>query len=155
MTATSVVQVVVTEPGSRRTTALSFPPTETVWIGRDPACHVVLPSKRVSRRHVALDVEGASLRATDASSNGTTLSGETFLRASRTLGTHATLVVGGHSVDVRLEPPSAAPPLGSPLAQSIPERPGPSEVAAAPGVLRRRVHRMLLDHLDLSKISAA
>src|SRR5262249_53242911 len=46
-------------------------------IGRDPACHVVLPSPEVSRRHVRLDVyQGGVVTLTDMSANGTIVGGE-------------------------------------------------------------------------------
>ena len=133
MTGEAVVQVVVTDPSGRRS-VLSLAPAATLWIGRDPECHVVLPSKRVSRRHAALDVEGAELRVTDASSNGTTVSGHVLSGSSQTMGARATLEIGEYSVDVTLEL---------------------TALAVATGPLRRRIHRLLLDHLDLSKMSTA
>ena len=43
-----------------------------VTIGRDPSCHVVLPSPDVSRRHLGVEAAPGGLFAiTDSSANGT------------------------------------------------------------------------------------
>ena len=47
-----------------------------VLVGQSPVCEVRLSDKTVSRRHVALEVDGAALRIVDqGSSNGTSVSG--------------------------------------------------------------------------------
>jgi hypothetical protein len=54
-----------------------FQLTARLLVGRDPACDVVLPSERVSRRHAQIEWDGAQVLVTDlASSNGTELGGQ-------------------------------------------------------------------------------
>ncbi|MGE3632661.1 MAG: ATPase, T2SS/T4P/T4SS family, partial [Sandaracinaceae bacterium] len=53
------------------TEALSVPGAGPVVIGRDPTCHIVLPSPDVSRRHLTVEKNGSGYRLTDASANGT------------------------------------------------------------------------------------
>ena len=61
--------------------SLTVPETGPVVIGRDPSCHVVLPSPDVSRRHLTVEKGPAGYRLTDASANGT-LVGEGHLHRS-------------------------------------------------------------------------
>jgi pilus assembly protein CpaF len=51
--------------------ALTVHETGPVTIGRDPSCHVVLPSPDVSRRHLTIGHGNGSYTITDASANGT------------------------------------------------------------------------------------
>lgn len=53
-----------------------------VLIGQSPACELRLSDQMISRRHVAIELQGARLRVTDlASTNGTTINGITLLDA--------------------------------------------------------------------------
>ena len=53
-----------------------------VLIGQSPACDLRLSDRMISRRHVAIELQGARLRVTDlASTNGTNINGITILDA--------------------------------------------------------------------------
>ncbi len=53
-----------------------------VLIGQSPACELRLSDRMISRRHVAIELQGARVRVTDlASTNGTTINGITILDA--------------------------------------------------------------------------
>src|SRR5512134_4027090 len=60
--------------------SLTVPEQGPVRIGRDPTCHVVLPSPDVSRRHLTVERTTSGYLLTDASANGT-LVGETLVRS--------------------------------------------------------------------------
>ena len=73
-----------------------------VLVGQSPVCEVRLSDKTVSRRHVALEVEGAALRIVDqGSSNGTSVSGvrvrDAYLRNGELV------VIGSTTLRVDLE----------------------------------------------------
>lgn len=110
--------------------------TDTLTVGRDEGCNVVLPSPSVSRVHLRAVKSGACVSVVDCSSNGTIL-GDGAIR-----GTEADLPPDG---DLRVGPyvlRIAAMPLDSG---------NPPDTAE----LRRRIHRALLDHLNLSRLDAA
>jgi two-component system response regulator HydG len=53
-----------------------------VLVGQSPACELRLSDRMISRRHVAIELQGARLRVTDlASTNGTFINGITILDA--------------------------------------------------------------------------
>ena len=105
-------------------------------IGRDERCDVVLRSPAVSRFHVQVEVISDGLRITDGSSNGTFV-GDTLL--------HAESSVFSGAVELRIGPYRLSVAHASPRSQ--PEADTPD--------LRRRIHRALLDHLDLSSFQAS
>jgi pilus assembly protein CpaF len=132
---------------------------DVAWIGRSSACQVVLPSSAVSRRHVALSCQKDKLVVSDASHNGTSVDGALLKRASRILSEgRATLHIGSFEIEIerrfrveRTQAPES--PLGQ-EASSDPEPRGTPEQQLSPATpaLRRRVHRLLLDHLELPKL---
>lgn len=138
MTRGSEIVVRITDTAGR-TRAHQFASGRTVSLGRDPACDVVLESSAISRRHVVFDCINGSLRISDVSSNGITVNGQGLHRACVTVGNTAQLQVGPYACEVLL--------LGSLSAES-------SSVGRAvlSPAQRRRVHRALLDHLDLDKL---
>ncbi|HJL15047.1 MAG TPA: FHA domain-containing protein, partial [Sandaracinaceae bacterium LLY-WYZ-13_1] len=93
-----------------------------ITIGRDPSCHVVLPSPDVSRRHLTVERHAASYRITDASANGTLIGESHVHRTTMDAPGGLPLRVGpyvirleplatGHApAPVRAAPPAAAPP---------------------------------------------
>jgi pilus assembly protein CpaF len=127
--------LVVTPDGSERT--IDIPQTATLVIGRDPSCHVVLPSPAVSRVHLHVERGSDGLRIVDQSVNGTILGDE--------------LVLGGPEVTL---PPDGEIRVG-PYALRITQLPTVVEDLGPTPQLRRRIHRSLLDHLDLSSLSNA
>ncbi|MCB9619757.1 MAG: Flp pilus assembly complex ATPase component TadA [Sandaracinus sp.] len=170
-----------------------------VVIGRDPSCHVVLPSPEVSRRHLIVEPSARGFKLTDQSANGTLMGNQRVKRSKVDTPPNVPLRIGPYLVRLRRigdPPPPPLPPPGhpggpqpvaaGPSGQALspqsgnvtaqapsPARP-PAPPAAAkksagsliehekeeilrvagstsviPAELRRRVHRMLLDHLDL------
>ncbi len=173
-----------------------------VVIGRDPSCHVVLPSPEVSRRHLIVEPSARGFKLTDQSANGTLMGNQRVKRSKVDTPLNVPLRIGPYLVRLRrigdpppppLPPaghpggpqpvpvgdaapvggaPAAGPPAppsfqGAPRAAAPPPAPAPKKkapliehereeilrvagsTAAIPAELRRRVHRMLLDHLDL------
>jgi len=147
---------------------------EPLWIGRNPECAVFLPSNVVSRRHVSLSRQGVDLVVADCSHNGSLVDGLLLRQAAR--------VVRAQTVPIRVGPfelqvirktqppvPVVAPiPLAVPVAAPIPvllatpvvapvvvQLASPPVETEAPPLLRRRIHRSLLDHLDLPKLGRA
>ena len=184
-----------------------------IRIGRDPSCHVVLPSPDVSRRHLTIERTATGYYITDASVNGTMV-GDTLVRAG-TIEAPGGLPLRVGPYVIRLEPvaphapppaarfgrtvndvPRAAPPAPPPRAPAPPPiggaagaamhvpvmqaataaamsvgpaAPAPEPPAApasgdkrnrydvsgtrdVPVAVRKRIHRMLLDHLDLASL---
>ena len=185
-----------------------------VVIGRDPSCHVVLPSPEVSRRHLIVEPSPRGFKLTDQSANGTLMGNQRVKRSKVDTPPNVPLRIGPYLVRLRRigdPPPPPLPPAGHPGGpQPVPIGPGgpggpgstgitsagpmssamppamppampaqnaarppappaaPAQpvgkliehqkeeilriagsTAAIPAELRRRVHRMLLDHLDL------
>jgi pilus assembly protein CpaF len=107
--------------------------TDSLTVGRDPSCHVVLSSPAVSRFHLqVLDGEDGP-RIVDQSANGTLLGSE------RVGATGAPLMPGGQ---LR---------IGPYLLRIAVLRAASIDGAASPE-LRRTIHRSLLDHLDLAAL---
>lgn len=80
----------------------SFPPHTDVTVGRDGSCHVVLPSRFVSRQHVAVRLQDDGFVVTDSSTMGTKVGKETLRNSARVLkGTEAKFWVGPYEVSVR------------------------------------------------------
>lgn len=89
--------------GSERSACvLSFPTTQTVWLGRDQACDVVLPAQEVSRRHASLFVRDGQLCVRDHSTYGTQVDGQPLTRGVRELSSPARLGLGPFAVEVTL-----------------------------------------------------
>ena len=162
---------------------LTFDTPGPLWIGRDVMCEIPVLAPNVSRRHVSIELCPEGLRVTDASSNGTFVNELALRRAVRIVPEPVcVLVVGLHTVTVqrvdvtgrrhlpttpsvpalralpggassiRLATPT---PLKS-LAQTERSGPAPTNDAAASvgGVgIRRRIHRQLLDQLDLANLA--
>ena len=172
-----------------------------VVIGRDPSCHVVLPSPEVSRRHLVVDSGPGGWRFTDQSANGTLIGERRLQRSTMDASLDTPVRVGPYVI--RFSPlggssrpaPPPVPPTRPPRSNQTPTGPGVDHVAErkarqaaraaaraaakkaadepasrAPVIstdgreqllslaggtagvrveLRRRIHRMLLDHLDL------
>jgi pilus assembly protein CpaF len=158
-----------------RTESVSVPVAsgESIWVGRDPSCQIVLTSSNVSRRHFCLKVaDHSQLLVSDHSINGTVVD-ETVLRgSSRLVGATSTLRIGSYVLTVRAngidasksdtggrsrsyssEPPTDKHDKRSPAIASArePRRRAGSGVEV-PAVMRRQIHRALLDNLDLVKL---
>jgi pilus assembly protein CpaF len=110
--------------------------TNFLTVGRDPACHVVLPSPAVSRVHFRVEHSPGGSRIVDESSNGTILGGEPVGASGTRLLPDGELRVGPYLL--RIVHLSEGVPDGDPSPE-----------------LKRRIHRSLLDHLDLASLDGA
>jgi hypothetical protein len=81
---------------------LTFPAQQTVWIGRDATCDVVLSAQDVSRRHASLFVKEGELFVRDHSSYGTQVDGRPLSRAVRALRPPSALELGPYRLEVTL-----------------------------------------------------
>jgi pilus assembly protein CpaF len=167
--------VISSEAGAlRRIAGLTMP----LSIGRSADCGIALDSQLVSRRHVTVEVAGGMMRVCDSSRNGT-LAGTVFVNnAVRDVPLGTPLTVGEFTIALH-DPsrsareqttregrsPSSSPPQGlaapTPAAADKGERElhGEELLEAgkrrAAGELRREIHRLLLEHLDLVAVEAS
>ena len=149
-----------------------------VSIGRGEGCTLRIDSHLVSRHHATLHLaSGERMRVVDSSRNGT-LAGSVLLKQAEAevpLATRLTVgdctlelqrpgaaprveagVAPGAAAQATLGDPGAAPPT-PPARSSV--RPASGSGAALsersdPVELRREIHRLLLEHLDLAAIDA-
>ena len=122
---------VLTPGGSER--KINVPEAAAFTIGRDPSCHVVLPSPAVSRVHLRVERSSSGVRVLDQSANGTTLGDELVDTSGALVSPDAALRVGPYVLRIAALPSATADGIGAPE-------------------LRRRIHRSLLDHLDLASL---
>ncbi len=130
MSAGFLVSVELPDGSSR---AIEVPDQRVLTIGRDPKCHVVLPSASVSRVHLRARHALRRVSIVDESSHGTFHQGKRLSRAQIHVSYGEPLGVGPYVV--RIEP----------LHSTFGGEPTPPDV-------RRRIHRLLLDHLDLAAL---
>lgn len=119
-----------------------FSMSQAVTLGRDEDCDLVLNDIDVSRRHVQVQALPDGWQFVDTSSNGTYI-GERFLHHDSLRIAEAQVIrIGPYSIRV-LE--SVNPPAGD-----------DAEIVAAPSQamteLRRRIHRQLIDNLELGNL---
>jgi pilus assembly protein CpaF len=107
--------------------------TDSLTIGRDLACHIVLPSPAVSRMHLRVEHGPGGVRVLDQSSNGTILEGQRVHASGTPLSPGEELRVGPYGLRVARLPEARAD-------------------NGVPAELRRRIHRSLLDYLDLASL---
>ncbi len=115
---------------------INVPNTAFLTVGRDPGCHVVLPSPAVSRMHLRVESGPAGARVLDESSNGTILGGVPVSALGTPLSHDGELRVGPY------------------VLQIVCHSEGGADCAPSPE-LRRRIHRSLLDYLDLASWDGA
>lgn len=148
------------------TVTINVDASTAAWLGRDPSCQVPLLSTKVSRRHASVEWRPEGLLITDASSNGTLVDG-LLLRSGARLVPNArcTLRIGPFRIEVEGPAMAEVPDAGESLTALEPQGttaapPGqsdddaPAAVLASPS-LRRRVHRRLLENLDLPGLDRA
>jgi pilus assembly protein CpaF len=141
--------------GSTQSIAIALPDGTVVTrqgsavIGRDPGCDVVLPSAEVSRRHAAVEITGGSAWLTDNSSNGTLVADQLVVRTTVPIESTSALEIGPYRLLLRIGAGGPLPSFSAdPARTPPPPSAGPLHIRV-PGELRRRIHRALLDHLDL------
>jgi pilus assembly protein CpaF len=172
------LEAVISSPGQseRRLRGLSG----LLTIGRGAECSIPLESALVSRRHATVEVNGATMRVYDSSRNGTLAGKEYVNNAMAEVPIGTTLTVGEFTI--RIGPagsvpaatgskrPPSADTTGGRRTDSPTEPPPPSAGKAAAErelelvevgkrkdavLLRREIHRLLLEHLDLATVETA
>jgi pilus assembly protein CpaF len=161
----------ITGPGGKKSVTLLGPGPH--WIGRDAGCALALTENNVSRRHASVEVVPDGLQITDASSNGTMVNELLLRRATRVVSSDSAVLTAGvflirvWHADAKRRPqgktispvlPQQMSPAGPRTPRSSPPQPiaadipasAPPDVSGSPGAdVRRRIHRQLLEHLDL------
>ena len=130
MSAGFLVSVELPDGSSR---SIEVPDQRVVTIGRDPECHVVLPSASVSRVHLRARHAVRRASIVDESSHGTFHQGKRLPKPRAQMSYGEPLQVGPYVVRI------------DPLRSTSANEPTPPD-------LRRRIHRMLLEHLDLATL---
>jgi len=153
---------------------------EVLSVGRAPDCTVCIDDLSISRKHLELRVETDAVVVVDSSTNGTLADGEVLRQSSHPVAFGRPIVLGSTTLTLRartLGDASAEPAAisGNVASQPTAERgrlktvavlplPGLGEPNTAvtspedtpagdvPIELRRQVHRMLLEHLDMNVI---
>jgi pilus assembly protein CpaF len=173
------LEAIISSPGQSERRLLGLP--NLLTIGRGVDCTVPLESTLVSRRHVTVEIHGATMRVFDSSRNGT-LAGTTYVNNSMAevpVGTSLTVgeftVTIGKAGSVRAPDPAIAAISSRRLAERAPaaevsvEAPSSTGTSAASReremvemgkqheavLLRREIHRLLLEHLDLATVEAS
>ncbi|MET0285690.1 MAG: ATPase, T2SS/T4P/T4SS family [Polyangiales bacterium] len=114
---------------------------EQLRLGRAPQCEVVLESAAVSRVHATVRIDEDGLEVRDSSTNGTIVDGALLRQDSTRVPFDVPISLAGHVLTIRLRAASTEPVQVEVLPES-----------GAPIELRREVHRMLLEHLDMNAI---
>jgi pilus assembly protein CpaF len=122
-------------------TVLPLRDGDEVTIGRGCDCTVALDDDLVSRKHALIRLQGGELRVEDTSTNGTLAGGVLLRRQSGQVALGRPIQIGRSRFMVRRSTPPAA-------------EVAPPQVTAdeAPHELRREIHRLLLEHLDMNAI---
>lgn len=142
------------------------------WIGRDEACSITLPAGNVSRRHLSVQLVTEGIQVTDTSSNGSMVNDILLHRGTRVIpSSTVTLSAGAYLIRVwhdlsekrlpgnlrvvkQWQPQPALQPSAPrlPNADRIPSSPPEphAQLGAPDATARRKIHRRLLEFLDLS-----
>jgi pilus assembly protein CpaF len=180
-----LVQVVIECAGRTERRAMDVA-SGVVTIGRAPTCSLSFESALVSRNHAAVDLNGARMRVTDSSTNGTLAGGVFVQNGAQEVPFGVPIIVGEYTLwltrpdrPAARAPAAPAPANGRPPditlkptippasvidaleAAAQPKQVGATERAAEQAeeqsrrenvALRREIHKLLLDHLDLATI---
>lgn len=148
--------VELTFPDARKKHS-SFRGVTGIGIGRDPQCAVVVASPAVSRQHIEFLASEQGLIAVDHSQNGTLVDGQLLKGTTRSLHRlRCQAQVGPFLLTVSMS--GAAAQLAEPnpaMAPVIAIAPQPRAATDAGPSLRRRIHNLLLDYLELPKLDRA
>ncbi len=106
-----VIDVTVASgPDRGKSLVLSAASPNRVLVGTSPACDLVLQDPQVSRRHLALGLDGRRVRLTDfGSTNGTTVDGVVVIEAI--LDGAGTILVGETALELRARATGQVPAL--------------------------------------------
>ncbi|HET9955602.1 MAG TPA: ATPase, T2SS/T4P/T4SS family [Polyangiaceae bacterium] len=128
---------------------------EPCTIGRGLENTLVLDSPRVSRHHATLELLGSQLRVADCSRNGS-LVGDLYIQhAEVAVDPRTPIQIGEFVLTLEDETASTAELDFVAVPAQPASAPWPIESPRTSLELRREVHRLLLDHLDLSSTRAA
>ncbi len=162
------VQVHIASEGKSERRIVELEKNELV-IGRGPECAVRLESSLVSRQHARVELNGSTMRVHDTSRNGT-LAGTAYLNGSAalakmgdplTVGEFIVTLVWGRGAEAAAEDETKAKPPQEAAAPADPSRTEGAardrELAAEARhreniALRRKIHKLLLEHLDLATV---
>jgi pilus assembly protein CpaF len=111
---------------------------EPIVIGRAPDCTVHIEDETLSRNHATLIVGADAVEVRDSSTNGTLADGHILRRSARRVALGRPIAMGSVILIVKAR-------------ASTPE-PREEENSGAPIELRREVHRLLIQHLDMNAI---
>ncbi|HEY2736625.1 MAG TPA: ATPase, T2SS/T4P/T4SS family, partial [Polyangiales bacterium] len=152
---------------------------EVLVVGRAPDCNVLLDDDAISRRHATICLDGDQLSVEDTSTNGTLADGVVLRQQSARVSFGRPIAMGSSVLSVRrlaadggedaAPPPSAASAEAVllDLARAVAAESRPATIKAVPRLvgaandpadsgapieLRREVHRLLLEHLDMNAI---
>jgi pilus assembly protein CpaF len=89
-----------------------------VSIGRDPSCHVVLPSPDVSRRHLTIEPSNGAFLVTDNSANGTMVGTQRVRGTTVQVPGNLPMRVGPYVL--RILDPASPPHPSAPIASAYP-----------------------------------
>ncbi len=138
-----------------------------IWIGRDGQCQLVLDSPSVSRWHLSLQSVPGGLRVSDCSANGTLVNETLLKKGSCTVPCSCRLGVGPYLLQVsseqepergKAEPGSSRPSRQARERQGDDgkaggeQRPAGTAAREVPVSLRKLIHRLLLEHMDLANL---
>jgi pilus assembly protein CpaF len=175
---TALLHFEITAPD--RTEYVTCPANTPVRIGRDTGAEVPLLSPNVSRQHACVTLTRDGLQIADTSANGTVVNGLALRKASRLVqADSATLQISLFRIRISSRDPAngnwtlndvpcpnaevaSVAPAPRATAASAPQlglAPTDDEhapaVTAPPVALRRRIHRLLLEYLDLPGLDHA
>jgi predicted component of type VI protein secretion system len=95
-----------------------FPVKNRVVLGRSPESPVPLEGAAISREHVALELVGGAVYATDLSNNGTWINGDRLKREQRTqLENGDSMELPDYQISVQIRLPNATPAIEPPRAR--------------------------------------
>jgi pilus assembly protein CpaF len=139
-------------------------------IGRDPGCTISLPSHLVSRRHVTVEADRSVMLVHDESRNGTLVGSEYLNGATLEVPFGTPLRIGEFTIELRASGGGSTGPEAQPAPEPAAEESTAAALAPAEPVpaaldasalrlerrealeLRREMHRLLLEHLDLATV---
>ncbi|MET0389017.1 MAG: ATPase, T2SS/T4P/T4SS family [Polyangiales bacterium] len=141
----------VIEQQARVLVSREVEPGDRYVVGRAPECDLCVDDPALSRRHATLDIGAGHLDVLDTSSNGTLADGTVLRNQSARVELDRPVALGSSVLYVRrvTEPPPLRV-LRDPEGARVSRPPPPP--SNTPLELRREVHRMLLEHLDMNAI---
>jgi pilus assembly protein CpaF len=123
---------------------------QALAVGRGPECGLVLDEDLVSRRHAVLRLVDGQLHVQDLSTNGTLADGRLLRGDACAVGVDRPVLIGRYRLVLRSLRAVDSGVVRAP--EPMPESAFARDAEEAPNALRREIHRMLLEHLDMNAI---